>query len=416
MKTNKKHFGNIIVAIIIIIFLFNACDNGNNPINGNDPIIKTYTITFEMNDGSDLKTITVNEGDIIDNSIIPIPIVGIVENWYSNQELTFQFNFETPITADINLYANWFPPFFTAVIDTELEDISINGIAFGNGKYVVVGSSGTWGSNNPRIAYSDDGILWTSVIDTTFPIVSYINNIIFSNNMFLAFGAGFNFGVDDNNGYGAYSYDGITWTAITDTVISKIQVTSIAYGNGKFVVGGYYNRMAYSSDGITWTSITDPVIPDNNPSGSIIVAYGNDKFIANRQSGAAWYSNDGIIWSDITDTNFRGRSIYNITYGNDKFVAIGYYFTAYSYDGLSWTTVNAFPIMPRRFGIAYGNGKFIVTGTKEVNSGSSVAYSIDGIVWHSIADNGDVSGSVIFNNNRFFAIIGVSGIAYSSGL
>ena len=43
------------------------------------------------------------------------------------------------------------------------------------------------------------------------------------------------------NGKGAYSTDGITWTAISDMKFGTDNIYSIIYGNGKLVAGGGYN-------------------------------------------------------------------------------------------------------------------------------------------------------------------------------
>jgi len=42
----------------------------------------------------------------------------------------------------------------------------------------------------------------------------------------------------------AYSTNGVTWNAVTN---SPIDVYAIAYGNGTFVAGGAYGKMAYST-------------------------------------------------------------------------------------------------------------------------------------------------------------------------
>jgi hypothetical protein len=88
---------------------------------------------------------------------------------------------------------------------------------------------------------------------------------------------------------------GLTWTAISDTPFGSNAFSSgilgIAYGGGKFVVGGYDvnsndSRMAYSADGITWTAVTDTTF-DNSIAA---IAYGGGKFVAGANGGKIAYS------------------------------------------------------------------------------------------------------------------------------
>jgi len=44
----------------------------------------------------------------------------------------------------------------------------------------------------------------------------------------------------------AYSTDGATWTAVTDSKFGTNGIYAIAYGNGRFVAGGEEGKMAYS--------------------------------------------------------------------------------------------------------------------------------------------------------------------------
>jgi hypothetical protein len=55
----------------------------------------------------------------------------------------------------------------------------------------------------------------------------------------------------------AYSADGETWTAVTDSTFDDDSwIRSVAYGNGRWVAGGT-DGMAYSADGVTWTAVAN---------------------------------------------------------------------------------------------------------------------------------------------------------------
>jgi hypothetical protein len=87
----------------------------------------------------------------------------------------------------------------------------------------------------------------------------------------------------------AYSTDGITWTAVTvadSTFGGNYYLTEIAFGNGKFVAGGY-NKMAYSSDGVNWTAVPDSTF---GTSDIRAIAYGNGRFVVGGDEGKMAYS------------------------------------------------------------------------------------------------------------------------------
>jgi len=167
----------------------------------------------------------------------------------------------------------------------------------------------------------------------------------------------------------AYSTDGITWAA--GTMPSELNVSSVAYGNNKFVaVAQSSNKAVYSTDGINWTEST---LPSNSVWSS--VAYGNNKFVAAVGNGStAAYSTDGINWT--ASTLLSGFS-WRITYGNGKFVAVGAGSTAaYSTDGITWTA-STLPSDSSWISIAYGNGTFFTAAY----GSNKAAYSTNGITW-----------------------------------
>ena len=191
----------------------------------------------------------------------------------------------------------------------------------------------------------------------------------------------------------------LNWTITDGTFGTRgYDILSIAYGNGKFVAGGYFDGIACSADGINWIAVTDSAYASGSIRG---IAFGVNKFVAvgkGQQGSTIIYSADGISWTAIppgitngTTTTFGGRydsvEIFDIVYGGDKFVAVGGSKMAYSTDGTSWTaippgTVNNttstfYPDAINR--IAYGGGKFVAVG-----SGGKMAYSSDGISWTAI--------------------------------
>jgi hypothetical protein len=125
---------------------------------------------------------------------------------------------------------------------------------------------------------------------------------------------------------------------------------------------------AYSTDGITWAET-------NIPSGAWSAStYGDGKFVAvGYQTTKAIYSRDGITW---TQTSIPSNDWLSLSYGNGKFVATSFAATIYSTDGITWTQ-GSFPIDTSASLSVYGNGKFVAIPY----SGSKAIYSTDGITW-----------------------------------
>ena len=137
---------------------------------------------------------------------------------------------------------------------------AVSAIAYGNSKFVAAG--------NGKAATSTDGVTWTAAasIDNSSEAIAY------GDGKFVIVGM-----------YGkmVYSADGATWTPVTDSTFGTSNIHTIAYGGGKFVAGGNDGKMATSPDGVTWTAITDNpfLVADPTYSSVQTIAYGNGKFV-----------------------------------------------------------------------------------------------------------------------------------------
>ena len=113
-----------------------------------------------------------------------------------------------------------------------------NGVAYGNGKWVAVGS----GTNT--VAYSNDGISWTGIGLSMFSTVG--NGVAYGNGKFVAVGQGGN--------TVAYSTDGVNWTAVSSPLsVGKSVAYSTPLGRWVAVGSGTNDTMIYSTDGTSWT-------------------------------------------------------------------------------------------------------------------------------------------------------------------
>jgi hypothetical protein len=194
---------------------------------------------------------------------------------------------------------------FTAVASSNFgfgtED-NILAIAFGGtkrrddmyqkGDYPRFAAAGSGG----KITYSDDATTtWTAASNTTFGTADNIYGIAFGNGRFVAVGS---------NGGAAWSEDGLNWTRVSQTGISG-DIYAITFGNpaggegaaAKFVAAGKGGKMAYSPDGENWTAVSSGVEEDirSIAFGSSAGGEGvNARFVAGTAGGKILYSNGQI--------------------------------------------------------------------------------------------------------------------------
>jgi hypothetical protein len=166
------------------------------------------------------------------------------------------------------------------------------------------------------------------------------------------------------------------FSAVTSSAsIFNFGISSVAYGNSRFVVGGM--GIAYSTNGTTWTNSTGYSFEVKG------ITYGT-QFVAVGYSGKIGYSSDGSLWTEVTTTTFGTSAINDVAYGNGIYVAVGRDGKiAYSTDCSTWTAVATSTFGESEIiGITYSAGKFIAVG----NSGK-MAYSTDGTIWTAVADS-----------------------------
>lgn len=97
------------------------CDdkNASNEFNFETPIYEEttlyarwrqniYTVQFESNGGTKIDNAELHYGDLLIFPNRPQKDGFIFDKWCVDEELTTEFNFDEPITADLTLYAKWF--------------------------------------------------------------------------------------------------------------------------------------------------------------------------------------------------------------------------------------------------------------------------------------------------------------------
>ena len=149
------------------------------------------------------------------------------------------------------------------------------------------------------------------------------------------------------------------------------------------------------------------------------VVYGKDKFVAVGSYSIA-YSYDGISWTEAPTSLSKSYPGWNaLGYGNGIYVALealarnggtgGSTFAAYSTDGINWIETSL-PSKQQWVGACYGNGMFVSLAYDE----AIAAYSYDGQNWNEAnMPNARSWRSITYGNGKFVAVSDSSIIAYS---
>jgi hypothetical protein len=204
----------------------------------------------------------------------------------------------------------------SSIFTTRVSSIDWNGAT-----YVACGE----GTN--RIAYSNDGLNWTGSTNgnSFFGINSPPDVVASDGNRFIVGGNGISFDM-------LYSFDGITWTGITQTGLTRC--LDISYNGSRWVaVGQGSNEVIISDDGINWTGSTNGASKITSTANTIL--WDGNKFLLGGDTGL-FYSNDGFMWYD---TNYSGAlSVNSLNYNGFVYIATtnpsaNVYF---SIDGINW--------------------------------------------------------------------------------
>lgn len=230
---------------------------------------------------------------------------------------------------------------------------------------------------------------------------------------------------------GTDGYSPVNVSAVTASIDANITAGNIKSGVSILGVNGtleespikeWYNWRTESSLG-TWSESTLPISESWNS-----IAYGDGKFVTlegGTGSGDGYksaYSTDGITWTS------GGTLPYpcdwsSIAYGNGKFVAVqksgNQYWgdkAAYSTDGISWTGTSM-PLDTRWSSVTYGDGKFVAVASGGSVGSNRCAYSSDGITWtQSTLPNSQSWRSITYGDGKFVAVAYNSPGSYSTNV
>lgn len=311
--------------------------------------------------------------------------------------------------------------------------------AYGNGLYVVVGRAGA-------LLTSVDGTNWISHNEERF---GDLLEVLFADGKFVAVGSPGRIFVSTN---------GLDWESRGPNFSQPF--TSVAYGNGTFVVAEWSsNGFFTSTNALDWTPRTlgMPDVEDISFGAGRFVAVGlvynsvSHTIVSRIQT-----STDGVNW---TPTAFLSGSpgLYRATYGNGQFVVAGEDYTATSTDGVQWTagTFTGFPgelaagagvflclsgdngsfrynrLQSRRvlsssdglswvdrtppgINILYG-AAFVAGGFLVVGNNGNLFNSPNGIDWTQISDGTDNNLRALTHGAGLYVAVGNGGNVFTSG-
>ena len=184
-------------------------------------------------------------------------------------------------------------------------------------------------------------------------------------------------------------------------------LTSVAFVNGRFFVGGVRGTVLTSTDGTTWSLRTLPAA--NNIFG---FQYLNGLYVALGSLGAVFTSPDTLTWTPrnsgivVRDT---GTGLIDLVLGNGRIVAVGIGgLTSTSTDAVNWTP-GTIGVTEDLSGVAFAFGRFHAVSSVS----GRVFSSTDGITWTSTLTATSGLGGIAAGPDRLIGV-GSSGVTLLS--
>lgn len=102
----KKRFATACILFVCLVSIF-SCANSIDTITANNPTPTVYTVSFNTNGGTSVSSQQITSGDVAILPSTPTKTDYTFAGWYSDSELTVAYDFSTPVTQNITLYAKW---------------------------------------------------------------------------------------------------------------------------------------------------------------------------------------------------------------------------------------------------------------------------------------------------------------------
>ena len=292
----------------------------------------------------------------------------------------------TPVSASNGIVirsTNGFVVTSTNGIDWEAKPLPtrqhLNGITYAKGRFVAVGNSGT-------IVWSEDGNSWSNVslpISHNITAIGYGSPTNSPDGLFVATATLQQFGTFPNKTIALVSSDGRAWqtNSLSSSPFdagSDAAISSITFGHGRFFAAWNYTGAAFgliSENGFNWSQTPVPT-----PRG--ITAFGNDQFIVITAlligpppSAFSLASSNALNWPGGGPSgSFRFPR--GLCFAGGRFVAVGDAgYTGTSQDGTNWIAQELTNSTSFR-AVTFGDGIYAAVGT-----GRQIFTSPDGTFW-----------------------------------
>lgn len=259
-------------------------------------------------------------------------------------------------------------------------------------------------SSNYSLAYSYNGINWFEITNTIF---TTCNCIAFNGEKYVAVGSGTN--------TIAVSRDGLQWFGI-GSILFTTQGNHVIWNNNMFIATGEgTNTLLYSYDGINWNT-TNNIFTTK---GNTAIYFKNRWFAGGSGSASLAYSDDGIIWTGLGSALFNTEILSFATNGS-VIVAVGSSNNslAYSYNGINWSTVAASTLLLPIVRDIYWNSAHDMWVAVGNGNNNRIIYSYDIVSWFVVSNGNSLfstnANSVIWNGYIWVACgEGTNNYAYS---
>lgn len=166
----------------------------------------------------------------------------------------------------------------------------------------------------------------------------------------------------------------------------------VTFGNGRFVaVGGWtHGIVQISLDGVTWQKKLDLKSSNNLIKGGIVsgtnwlgaITFGNGKFVSVGYDARLYYSEDGLDWN-CESAPGSSSAFRSVVFTGNGFLAVGDFGNwAFSFDGKTWSHQGTAPTVPDRTngrisGLA--SNKNIVLGKIPPTNSSTRVFKFDSL-------------------------------------
>lgn len=186
-----------------------------------------------------------------------------------------------------------------------------------------------------------------------------------------------------------YSTNGTTYTSVSSGLSSLSRVRN--FNNIWIFSSSSATSIKYTTNLSTFSTATP-----FSPYGVYDISYGNGLYVAVGVSGKISTSPDLTTWT--TRVSNTTSTLFSITYGNGKFIAIGSSIMVQSTDGITWTVVSSG--LSTMSNVFWLNDAYVVCGG--AGTTALLATSSDGDTWSNVSGTSSFPMSTVYYDNGVY--------------